>query len=350
MDKELKIINKPIFFEKNRVWRVYTGGKLFSDFFGDDSVDSFYPEEWIASFVKAVNKESAGEKEGVSKIEGTNLYFDDLLARHTSEMLGEYNNLGILTKVLDSAIRLPVQAHPDKAYSRKYFSSEYGKAECWVVLATRPDACLYFGFKEKITKEDFEKAVEKSETDKTVMESLLNQVPVKTGNVFFVPAKMVHAIGKGCLILEFQEPTDFTIQPERWCGNYHLSDDEMYIGLDKETALDVFDYLVYGEKAVSLGKCEPNVISNCNGCIIEDLITEENTDCFKVQRYNIENGSMILTKAPAVYVVTDGEGEIYCDGKSRKIKKGDYFFLPYSAKDKTTVSSKEGLQIVLCFR
>ena len=44
---------KPIFFEKNRVFRVYLGGKLFSDFFGDDSEDSFYPEEWICSSTKA---------------------------------------------------------------------------------------------------------------------------------------------------------------------------------------------------------------------------------------------------------------------------------------------------------
>ena len=47
--------NEPIFFEKNRVYRVYTGGKLFSTFFGDDSEDCNYPEEWVASSVKALN-------------------------------------------------------------------------------------------------------------------------------------------------------------------------------------------------------------------------------------------------------------------------------------------------------
>ena len=54
--------DKPIFFEKNRVYRVYTGGKLFAGFFGDNSEDSFYPEEWVASPVKAMNKDSSGWK------------------------------------------------------------------------------------------------------------------------------------------------------------------------------------------------------------------------------------------------------------------------------------------------
>jgi hypothetical protein len=70
---------KPIFFEKNRVFRVYTGGKLFSEFFGDDSEDSFYPEEWICSSTKALNEGSTDEFEGVSKVKGTNIYFNELI-------------------------------------------------------------------------------------------------------------------------------------------------------------------------------------------------------------------------------------------------------------------------------
>ena len=52
------MISRPIFFEKNRVARVYTGGRLFDDFLGDGSTDGFYPEEWIASGVRALNKGS----------------------------------------------------------------------------------------------------------------------------------------------------------------------------------------------------------------------------------------------------------------------------------------------------
>ena len=59
--------NQPIFFKKNRVSRVYIGGKLFDDFLADGSTDGFYPEEWIASAVSALS--SLGESEGVSVTE-----------------------------------------------------------------------------------------------------------------------------------------------------------------------------------------------------------------------------------------------------------------------------------------
>lgn len=261
-------------------------------------------------------------------------------------MLGDRDEFGVLTKFLDSAIRLPVQAHPDKAFSRVHFNSNYGKAESWLVLGTRPDACLYFGFKDKITKEEFSKAVEASETNMEAMEVLLNRVPVKPGDVYFVPAKMVHAIGKGCLILEIQEPSDFTIQPEYYCGEYRLSEEEMYIGLDKDTALDVFDYDVFGQAAIDLGKKEPTTIFKDDSIHEESLITYDDTPCFAVNRYTIKNAQMELKHAPAVYVVTNGSG---CVNGDTKIKKGDYFFLPYSA-DKTIVETlgNEELEIIAC--
>ena len=113
------MIKQPIFFERNRVWRVYTGGKLFAGMFGDEPVDNFFPEEWIASAVHALNKESMSEKEGVSRIAGSNLYFDELLEKNPEEMLGSRKKMRILVKLLDSAVRLPAQAHPDRDYPGK---------------------------------------------------------------------------------------------------------------------------------------------------------------------------------------------------------------------------------------
>lgn len=341
-------VNEPIFFESNRVQRVYRGGALFANFFGDNSVDGFEPEEWIASTVAAINRESKCEKEGVSRIRGTDVFFDQFLRTYKKELLGDREAFGILTKILDSAIRLPVQAHPDKAFSRKYFHSEYGKTECWVVLATRPGASLYFGFNRQITKEEFAEAVEKSRADKSAMDSLLNQIDVKAGDVFLVPARMVHAIGYGCLILEIQEPTDFTVQPEYWCGDYKLNEQEMYIGLDKDTALQMFDYDTYGDAAVAMGEKEPKVTNNENGVCVEELITYEDTPCFAVQRYTVEKGRIDGLPAPAVYVVTEGEGTITAGEQAWDIKKGDYFFLPYGAKEKSAIYSESKLQIVAC--
>lgn len=343
-----KLASQPVFFNKNRVFRVYLGGKLFSEFFGDDSEDSFYPEEWICSSTKALNEGSDDEFEGLSTVRGTAIHFDELLEKEKELMLGDRNGLDVLVKALDSAIRLPVQAHPNKAFSKEHFNSSFGKAESWLVLDAREDASIFFGFKDGVTREQFEKAVDESETDKGAMERLLNKIPVKPGDVYFIPAKAVHAIGAGCLMLETQEPTDFTIQPEHWCGDYHLSENEMYIGLSKNTALDVFDFS-YGLKRVQKEcKKTPVVESADNGCKKEILIGKGDTDCFGVSRYVLSDGKTETLKAPCVYVVTDGSGSLVSGGYNEKIKKGDYFFLPHSCREKYNICSEGNLTVAVC--
>ena len=335
--------NEPIFFEKNRVFRIYTGGKLFSEFFGDDSTDGYYPEEWVASSVKALNEGSTDEYEGVSKIKGTDLYLNDATEKYKAEILGDREDIGILTKILDSAIRLPVQAHPDKAFSEKYFSSKYGKEESWIILATRPGAKIFYGFKDGVTLEDFSAAIDASETGSDAMENLLCTIDVKAGDVIYIPAKMVHAIGSGCLLLEVQEPTDFTIQPERFCGEYKLSDREMYLGLNRENALECFDM----QKKYP-APLQPKLIRNENGVKYEAVIDESITTSFNVRKITLEGGEFALDKGATVYVVTDGEGVIVGDGYEKAVKKGDYFLMPDAAKCKYSVKG-ENLGITECF-
>lgn len=327
--------NKPIFFEKNRVFRVYKGGKLFSEFFGDNSEDGNYPEEWVASSVRALNKGSTDEHEGISKIQGTDLYLNEAVEKYKTEILGDRKDIGILTKILDSAIRLPVQAHPDKAFSRKYFSSEYGKEESWIILATRPDAKIFYGFKDGVTLEKFNEAIDKSETDPNAMEGLLCSIEVKTGDVIYIPAKMVHAIGYGCLLLEVQEPTDFTIQPERWCGDYKLSDEEMYLGLSRDAALECFDM----EKRYP-APLSPKTLENKEGLLYEAMIDESITTSFNVRMITLDGADFILDKGAAIYVALEGEGEIRGNDYSRKIKKGDYFLVPDYCKGRYALSGK----------
>lgn len=338
------MIKEPIFFERNRVGRVYSGGKLFGNFFGDEPVDGFKPEEWIASSVKALNREMASEKEGVSKLKDSDIYFDELLNQYPEEMLGSSKKLRILVKILDSAVRLPAQAHPDKAFSRKFFNSEYGKTESWIVLDTRPDAKIYFGFKDGVNAEVFENAINESETDKDAMERLMEYSEAKVGDIFLVPGKTVHAIGAGCLILEVQEPTDFTIQPERWCDEYKLSDQEMYIGLSKEDAIKCFNF----EKAPDT-KLIPKVASDSDGVKFERVITENDTDCFIVNRITVNGGQHLMNvdDSYGIYIVTSGEGKITGEGYSKDIKKGDYFFMPYCAMDEFSLEGN--LEVVECY-
>lgn len=349
METTYQLSGHPLFFARNRVFRVYQGGKLFHGFFGDPPEDGCYPEEWIASAVEAINSGGTHPPhEGVSRIEDTDIYLDELLRAEPKRMLGGHKPMGILVKALDSAIRLPIQAHPDKAFSRRYFHSEFGKAEMWLVLATRENACIYFGFRQPVTPEQFCAAVQASETDKDAMEALLNRIPVKPGDVFFIPAKAVHAIGAGCLILEIQEPTDFTIQPEAWCGDYHLNDEEKYLGLPMQDALKCFDYSLSGSAAEQTGRKTPRLLSQQDGVCSEELLGKADTDCFRVRRHRLEAAALTALCAPSVCVVTDGEGTVRCGDFSRQVKKGDYFFLPYAAAGQCRVETGTALELVEC--
>lgn len=337
---------RPVFFRRNRVFRVYLGGKLFHDFLGDPPEDGFYPEEWVASTVHAMNANSTGPLEGISIIEDTDIPFPQLLEGHPRECLGDRENLGVLVKYLDSAIRLPMQVHPTREFSRAHFHSPYGKAESWVILATRPGACIYYGFSRQVSRAEFEEAVDRSMEDKTCMTEFVNKVPVEPGDVFFVPAGVIHAIGPGCLMLEAQEPSDFTVQPEHWCGDHALNDHEMYLGLDRETANSCFDFTNFGPDVVRRGRKQPRLLEETNNTTLESLIGPEDTTCFRIDRLRIRGGSAALNSGAGVHIVSKGAGVIRCGQFRRELRQGDYFFLPVAAAGQTQVEGD--LELLVC--
>ncbi|MDR3217118.1 MAG: class I mannose-6-phosphate isomerase [Clostridiaceae bacterium] len=328
-----EIARQPIFFERNRVYRVYLGGASFAGFFGtEETDDGFFPEEWVASKVKAINPRYFGERDGVSKIVGTDIFFDDFLKLYSDELLGG-KKYDCLVKILDSAIRLPVQVHPTKEFSRTHFNSDYGKTEAWLVVATRENAKIYFGFKDKITKDELSALEQRSESERDIMSTALASVPANVGDIWLINAGLVHAIGAGCTILEVQEPTDFTIQPENWCGDYHISEEEKYIGLTKFDALNCFNFDLFGDAAVKSASIKPRIVSEEKGVKSERLISYSNTPCFALNRYTLTDGGVMPVSAPAVWMVLDGEAVIKSlDGTyERSLKKGDYFFFPAAA-------------------
>ena len=337
---------RPVFFRRNRVFRVYLGGKLFHELMGDPAEDSNEPEEWVCSNVHAFNPGRSTALTGISLREEDGKPFTELLEENPREYLGNRSSLGVLVKYLDSAIRLPMQAHPTREFSRQHFNSPYGKAEAWLILACRPDACIYFGFSKEITKEQFAQAIEASETDPEAMTQFVNRVPVQPGDVFLVDAGVIHAIGAGCLLLEVQEPTDFTIQPEYWCGDYHLNDQEMYMSLDHDLALDCFHYERFGPSVVAEGKKEPRILRQDDHVLVEALIGPEDTPFFSMTRFTVKGGEATLDVPASIWICAEGSGTVKAGEYARDLHKGDYFFLPAAAAGNCIVTSQEGIQLV----
>lgn len=338
---------RPVFFRGNRVFRVYLGGLMFHNFMGGPAEDGNLPEEWICSSVRAINPGHADPLEGLSLRLEDGKPFNELLKEDPEHYLGDRKDLGVLVKFLDSAIRLPMQVHPTREYSRKHFASPYGKAEAWLILATRPDACIFFGFDRKVSPEEFSAAVDRSESDPEAMTAFVNRIPVAPGDVFFVGAGVIHAIGAGCMLLEIQEPTDFTIQPEHWCGDYHLNEQEMYLGLDRETALSCFNFDLFGPDVIRTGKKTPEIIRESRLLKVESLIGEKDTTCFRMTRSTLTGGTLTLEEPASVWICVDGEGVLTAPGMQRTVRRGEYFFLPAAAAGNCTVTGSK-MTLVCC--
>ena len=114
------------------------------------------------------------------------------------------NTFPLLIKFIDARDDLSIQVHPDDTLAKKRHNS-FGKTEMWYVIHAAPGAYLYCGFKENITPEEYPETVKNNTfTDK------LMKYEVKAGDVFYLPAGRVHAIGSGCFIAEIQQTSDIT--------------------------------------------------------------------------------------------------------------------------------------------
>lgn len=118
-----------------------------------------------------------------------------------AEKAGEFP---LLIKLIDAAGPLSVQVHPDDDYAERV-EHALGKTEMWYVLDAGEGAGIYYGFKRETTLKEMKAAIESN-----TLTELLNWVPVKKGECFFIPAGTVHAIGAGLLIAEVQQSSNLT--------------------------------------------------------------------------------------------------------------------------------------------
>ena len=138
----------------------------------------------------------------------TGLTLAQYIEKHGKSVLGsdceKFENFPILIKLIDAKDNLSVQVHPDNDYALRV-EGEYGKTEMWYIVDCDEGAELLYGFKHEISKEEFAQRI----ADNTLLE-VTNNVPVHKGDVFFIKAGTLHAIGKGILIAEIQQNSNTT--------------------------------------------------------------------------------------------------------------------------------------------
>ena len=284
---------KPVF--KDYIW----GGERLKEDFGFKSDLDKIAEGWMLSC----------HKDGKSIIDGG--AFDQKTLAEIIESHGKEKVVGtksldfayfpVLIKLIDAKDNLSIQVHPDNDYAQRV-EHEFGKTEIWYVLDAAKDAELIYGFKKEITSNEFKNAIENN----TLLD-VLNRVKVKKGDLLFIEAGTVHAIGKGTLIAEIQQNSNST---------YRVYD-YARVGADgKPRELHI-------KKAVDVSVTKPpkypvGPMGECvdMGAYTSTLLAK--CDLFTVHHYNVKEKSFNHI------LVTDGSGTL----NAVPFKKGNSFFVP----------------------
>ena len=222
-----------------------------------------------------------------------------------------------MIKFIDASNPLSVQVHPfdDYAYVNE---NEFGKNEMWYVMDARPGAFLYCGFSKDISRQELERRI----GDGTI-EEVLNKVPVQTGDVVFIPAGTVHAIGAGILICEIQQNSNSTYR----VYDYNRRDAEGNLRpLHIKKALDVISTAKY--EAGSYGLMEPET----SGTTVSQRLCL--CKYFECTRYCLKDEvTLYLDDASFVSLVfLSGQAKIRCQEEIMDAAAGDSFFVSAGRK------------------
>jgi len=220
---------KPIL--KNMIW----GGSAIFPFKGITPVQNGIGESWELSHVKDnFSVVDNGPLEGKSLDELIQQYGSQLVGQSVMEQFGA--TFPLLIKFIDACDDLSIQVHPDDELAMKRHNS-FGKTEMWYVIHAEEGSSLYSGFSKQIDADEYVKRVKEN----TIMD-VLQRYEVKAGDVFFLPAGRVHAIGAGCFIAEIQQTSNITYR----IFDYNRKDaNGNERELHTELAKDAIDYTLY---------------------------------------------------------------------------------------------------------
>jgi mannose-6-phosphate isomerase len=345
----------------NRVRRNYRGGRVLDALEGKTApADSDRPENWLCSLTEALNPgmETAPD-EGLSwvMVNGREHVLRELIAEDPAHYLGAEHykkhglQTGFLAKLLDSSMRLHLQAHPTREFARRELGKPWGKFECYVVLAVRAgiEPYIYLGFQHPPTPEEWLRIV--TEQDMHAMMCCFEKVPVRVGEVWFVPGGLPHALGEGLTVLEVLEPSDLVVRCEFEREGVIVPPGARFMGRDPAAALRIFDYTAWPLDAVQAHfRVAPETLA-ANECMKEKRrIGAEQIDCFEVRELEVSlAASYELKGCFALGIVAEGAGRIFCGEEQLALRPGSCFLLAAVAGQvRVEPATRSALRVLLC--
>lgn len=314
---------------KDKIW----GGNKIKEVLGIDT--SPLPncgEAWVLSGVEGnPTLVTNGFLEGNELNELVEIYMGELVGDNVYDNYG--NEFPILVKFIDAADYLSIQVHPDDELANKRGVGN-GKTEMWYIMNADEGAELIAGFKTDTTKEQYLQHLEQKK-----LTELLNFEKVSAGDVFYMPAGRVHALGPGILLAEIQQTSDTTYRIYDWD---RVDDKGNGRELHTEEALDAIDFKahdnyksVYQDKKNSSSNVVSSPYFTTNLIHFDKALAKDYT----------ELDSFVI------YVCVEGKATIVHDGENEKqvsISIGESILIP-AAVDRIDLIPSEETKILEVF-
>ena len=294
---------KPVI--KDYLW----GGTKLKTEFGYETDLEIAAEAWqLCCHKDGENIIENGEMAGKTLTEVLKIWGDDALGNRAKAF--EY--FPILIKFIDAKQSLSIQVHPDDKYAM-INEGEYGKTEMWYVVDCEEGAELIYGFTDEISKEEFRERIENN-----TLTQVCNSVPVNKGDVFFITAGTLHAIGSGILIAEVQQNSNSTYRVYDF-GRVGADGKPRELHIDKAADVTKLEKptIPYGNvgKTTNKGKDSYRELAKCSlfGTGVINL----------KEKFGLEANDSFIS-----LVVLDGKAELLYKGGKMEISKGDSIFIP----------------------
>ena len=295
---------KPIL--KDKIW----GGHLLSEVLNKAEASKKCGESWeISGVPDDISVVSNGWLAGNSLEEIIEIYMGDLVGERV------FNKFGItfplLIKFIDASADLSIQVHPDDSLAIERHKS-YGKTEMWYIVDTKPGARLVIGFNKQLEKDEYLQNLKNG-----TLEDIMNYEEISGGDVYFIPAGRVHAIGAGTLLAEIQQTSDVTYR----IYDYKRKDDQgNERELHTELALDAIDY-TFHDHYKTIYTPEINKSTEVVKC-----------PYFETRLIHMKNKSIsrdyTLLDSFVVYMCVEGEVKMKYPEGEEKIKMGETVLIP----------------------
>ena len=303
---------------KDKIW----GGTKLKSLFNKPAETDKLGESWELSGYE-------GDESVVTNgfLAGNNL--TELIEIYMGELIGDsiFDQFGLsfplLFKLIDANDNLSIQVHPGDEVAAERHNS-FGKTEMWYVVDADQGSELIIGFTEECSRETYLKAMEEDR-----VEDLLHKVPVTKGDVFFIPAGRVHAIGKGVVVAEIQQSSDITYR----IYDYKRKDDNgNERELHTEEALDVIDF----EASKQPKTVYTPLLNETTPLITCDYFTTN------LLRFNKQiDRQYAKIDSFVAYMCLEGNFTIEFEGDKTEVSKGDTVLIPASIDDLSLLTDGE---------